>query len=233
MKHPRLNARIAALLYLFVVAAGAFALMAISSLNVRGDAAATAANVVASEPIYRIALTANLTAGAAYVAVVAIFYELFRPAGGTLSIVAAFLGLAGCAISAAATFHGFTPLYLLNGDDYLNAFSTEQLQGQARLAMRQSALGNSVGLVFFGFYCLALGGLVLRARFMPRAIGLLPLLAGAGWLVSNLSVVLAPEFARAFSMPLTAASGLCELLFTLWLLSMGVNEAKWREQASG
>lgn len=37
-------------------------------------------------------------------------------------------------------------------------------------------------LVFFGFYCLLIGILILRSNFMPRILGGLMAVAGLGWL---------------------------------------------------
>jgi hypothetical protein len=49
--------------------------------------------------------TANLIAIACYVAVVLLFYDLFRPVSRSLSLCAALFGLAGCAITALGVFH--------------------------------------------------------------------------------------------------------------------------------
>lgn len=101
MSNPNTQARIAAVLYLVVVVTSTFALITVSSMSVRGDAAATAANIAAGESMFRLAVAANLIAAVAYTAVVAMFYTLFKPVNATLSLVAGFIGLAGCASSAA------------------------------------------------------------------------------------------------------------------------------------
>ena len=47
------------------------------------------------------------------------------------------------------------------------------------------------GIVIFGFYCLLLGYLIFRSRFLPRWLGPLVALAGLGWLT-----FLWPPFAK-------------------------------------
>src|SRR5262245_64411697 len=47
---------------------------------------------------------ANLVATACYVAVTLLFYHLFQPVNGTLSLVAAVIGLVGCAWGALGSF---------------------------------------------------------------------------------------------------------------------------------
>lgn len=69
------------------------------------------------------------------------------------------------------------------------------------------------------------------AKFLPKILGAFLVIAGIGWLVGSFASFLAPSLALfSYMMPI---SGLGELSFTLWLLVMGVNAAKWREQASG
>jgi hypothetical protein len=81
-------------------------------------------------------------------------------------------------------------------------------------------------LVFFGFYCLLIGYLVLRSTFLPRALGVLMLFAGLGWL-TFLSAPLAKQLS-----PYNLVPGLLgEGALTLWLLVRGVNEQRWKEQA--
>lgn len=66
---PLLRARLAGLLYLTTMGGGIFALFFVGgSLVVRGDAAATAMNVLAKESLFRLGFAAELISIAAYVA---------------------------------------------------------------------------------------------------------------------------------------------------------------------
>src|SRR5215472_9166417 len=44
------------------------------------------------------------------------------------------------------------------------------------------ALSRINPLVFFGFYCLLIGYLILNSTFLPRVLGVLMMFAGVGWL---------------------------------------------------
>ena len=82
-------------------------------------------------------------------------------------------------------------------------------------------------LVFFGFYCLLIGYLILRSAFLPRTLGALMAFGGLGWLTFA-----SPQLAKYLS-PYNLAPGMIgEGLLTLWLLVMGVNVERWKEQAS-
>jgi hypothetical protein len=81
-------------------------------------------------------------------------------------------------------------------------------------------------LFFFGPYCLLLGYLILRSTFLPRILGGLMALAGLGWLTF---IMLAPT---SHLIPFLEGLGiLAEGLLMLWLLVLGVNPQRWREQA--
>jgi hypothetical protein len=81
-------------------------------------------------------------------------------------------------------------------------------------------------LVFFGPYCLLLGYLIFRSTFLPRILGVLMAFAGLGWLI-----FLTP-LANHLSTYLKVLGFLAELSLCLWLLVKGVNEQRWKEQAS-
>jgi hypothetical protein len=82
-------------------------------------------------------------------------------------------------------------------------------------------------LVFFGCYCLVIGYLILRSTFLPRVLGALMALGGLGWLT-----FVSPALSTYLS-PYNMLPGvLGETALTVWLLAMGVNGQRWKEQAS-
>jgi hypothetical protein len=81
-------------------------------------------------------------------------------------------------------------------------------------------------LVFFGFYCLLIGYLIFMSSFLPRVLGVLMAIGGLGWLT-----FLSPPLANSLS-PYSMAPGILgEGALTLWLLVVGVNVERWKEQA--
>jgi hypothetical protein len=81
-------------------------------------------------------------------------------------------------------------------------------------------------LVFFGCYCLLIGYLILRSTFMPRILGVFMGMAGLGWL----TFVYGP-LADSLTPCHYIVGGVGEGLLTLWLLVMGVESARWEQQA--
>jgi hypothetical protein len=224
---PQVKARIAGAFYLlvFLVAGGGFVLG--GGLVVSGDAATTAANVLAHEASFRLAaIAADVVGGACYVVVTVLFYELFKPVNRSLSLLAAFFSLVGCAVGAFSAVLHLSPLYILGGVPYLSVFTAQQLEAAALMLLKLYGQTQNIALVFFGFYCLLIGYLIFKSTFLPRVLGLLMAFAGLGWL-TNLWAPLASSL-----FPYNVAPGLLgEGALTLWLLTMGVNAQRWNERA--
>ena len=126
-------------------------------------------------------------------------------------------------------FH-LAPLIVLGGSHYLSIFSVEQAQALALMFLNLHAQGLNICMIFFGFYCLLMGYLIFRSTFLPRLIGALLMLAGLCYLTNYCATFLSPEFAaRLF--PYLLIPGLSEVVLALWLLVMGVNIKRWKEQA--
>lgn len=228
---PRQTARVAGLLYLITIVCGVAGLLIGQGLHVKGDAAATAAAILANEPAYRLAFVATLVAGLAYVGVTALLYELLKPAGRAMALAAALFSVCGCAVGAATSAQDLAPLMLLRPQPWTTAFQSDQLQSLSMLSGKLAGQGYNLGLVFFGVYCLLLGALVWKSRFLPRLIGLLLALAGAAYLLDMGMRLLAPDMAGVLQ-PWTMLPTLAgEASLTLWLLIVGVNETRWRERA--
>src|SRR5437763_13358889 len=95
---PRSTARMAGGLWWLCIVAGIVGFIAGAPLVVANDAAATAANILAKESLFRFGFAADLISGVSYLGVTAFMYYLLRPVSRSLSILAAFFGLVGIAI---------------------------------------------------------------------------------------------------------------------------------------
>jgi hypothetical protein len=198
-------------------------------LIVRGDAAATAANVAASEPLFRLAIAADLLAAAAYLCVAAILRELLRPVSAGVSLLAAFFCFTGCTIAASSAFgHGAALLFYGGGAS--TAFGAEPLQALALVALRLAGLGTTVAMLFFGLYLMLLGYLILKCGFLPRALGVLLLVAGPCFAANSLALLLVPPLAGQLTWIL-APGFLAEGGLALWLLLIGLDEGIWLDRA--
>jgi hypothetical protein len=230
---PALWARVAGALYVGTIVTGVFSQYFVrTAIVVRGDAAATAHNLLASEPLFRLGIVSEFFGVLCYVAVTFVLYELLAPVSRRFSLLAVFFSLVGCAVGVVNLLNDLAPLVLLSGAPYLSVFTTGQVQALALTFLRFGGQLNNAGLLCFAFYCMLIGGLILRATFLPRLVGVLMAVAGLSWLISGLAVILSPAVGAALA-PLAFVGIAGEASLTLWLLVMGVNAAKWRQMAVG
>lgn len=226
-KSPRPRARLTGVVYLLYFLTVMSAAFLVKGLVVSADAAATANNILAHESLFRMSFAINLIATALYITLTALLYELFKPVNRTLALLAAFFSLAGCAVQALSYVFSLAPFLLLGGAHYLSVFNLEQLQALALLFLKLHSQTEQIDLVFFGFFDLLIGCLIMKSTFLPRVLGALMALAGLGWLV-----FLVPPLANQLSHFILPLGFLAELLLLLWLLVKGVDAPQWNEQAA-
>ena len=230
---PLLKARVAGALWLAVIGAGVLGVLVESKLIDRGDAALTAANIVASETLFRLGVAADIFGGACYLGVTALLYALLKPVSRSVSLVAASCGLAGVAVGAAGSVFRLAPLVLLGDGRYAAAFTATQLQSLAMVSLGLQTVGFAVAMVFFGLQCILVGCLIVRSDFLPRALGVLLAAGGSSYVFSSFANLLSPPFGALVFPFIVPAAIVGEGALTLWLLSKGVNVERWRERAEG
>jgi Domain of unknown function (DUF4386) len=229
---PRRYARICGALYLYIIVAGTFAEVFVRSrLIVPGDTAATAQNIRANETLFRIGFSGELLHLACDVAVAMLLYALLRPVDRNIALLAAWMRLACIVILAMSSLSHFAALRLLGGGESLRSFSPDQLETLAAFALRLHGDGYAISLVFFSFACLALGYLIYRSGYLPKAIGVLLLIAGVCYFVNSFAHFLAPAVGATLFPALFVPIFIAELSLALWLLVKGVDAAKWRARA--
>jgi hypothetical protein len=225
---PRLKARMAGVCQLMEAVSAAFGEVIIpGKLVVAGNAAATAANILGHERLFWLGFVLSLIGVAFHIAWALLMYELLNPVNRSLSRLAAFVILVGCAIQALTSLLYLAPLIILQGGSSLSAFAPEQLQALALVFLRLNDYAFQIYLVFFGAWCLLIGYLIFRSTFLPRILGVLLAISGLGWVT-----YLYPPLAHRVYPFIAAASALGEIPLELWLIVMGVNVQRWKEQAS-
>src|SRR5271165_611909 len=224
---PRFKARMAGVCQLMEAVTAAFGEVIIpGKLVVAGNAAATAANILGHERLFWLGFVLSVIGVGFHIAWALLMYELLDPVNRSLSRLAAFVILVGCAIQALASLLYLAPLLILQGGSSLSAFTAEQLQALALVFLRLNQYAYNIDLVFFGLWCVLTGYLIFRSTFLPRILGVLLAISGLGWVI-----YLYPPLAHRLWRIIDAASALGEVPVELWLIVMGVNAQRWKEQA--
>jgi hypothetical protein len=226
---PRTKARFTGALYLLYVIAGVYAQAFVSDrLVISGDAATTAANILANRTTYSLGFTVYLIEMAGQIATAVLFYQLLKPVSRTGAMLAAAFELTGCGIKVFSRLFYLMPMLVLTvGRSSLGAFSKEQLDAIVSLLLRINNNGAAIALAFFGFSTLLQGWLIYRSGFFPRWLGVIGIIGGFGWLT-----FLSPSLGMRLFLYL-ALYGLIGVLATCgWLLIVGLDEQRWRQRAA-
>jgi Domain of unknown function (DUF4386) len=226
---PRTKGRLAGAVYLLYVIAGVYAQTFISDrLVVFGDAARTASNILANQSLYRLGFTVYLLEMAGQIATVVLFYQLLKPVSRTGAMLAASFELTGCGIKIFSRLFYFVPLLVLSGGaSYLSAFNKEQLDSIVLLLLRLNDNGAAIALAFFGFSTVLQGWLIYRSGFLPRWLGVIEIIGGFGWLT-----FLSPPLGMRLFMYVAVYALLGLLATIVWLLTVGVDDERWRQRAA-
>ena len=230
---PRALARIGGALYLIIIVLGLFGELGVRGrVIVSGDAVATAVNLGAMESLWRIGVAAEILLLLCATALTVIFYVLLRPVSRTLALAATCFNVVSIAIEAVSALRLIETLFPLANARYLAAFTPGQRDALAYLAVRSHGFGFAVALIFFGCVCPLLGTLICRSGFLPRAVGVLMMIAGASYLVDGFTVILAPPLADAMFPWILLPALVGEGSFCLWLLFKGIDLAKWNARVA-
>jgi len=223
--HPTVKAaRIAGAIYLLEVLSGPFSLIYVpNALIVTGNAAATAANILSHETMFRLAIVADLYGGVVSLALVLALYRLFKDVDQFLAAAMVILGgLMVAPIFFLNSLNWIAALTLVHGSSYLTAFSISQQQALAMLFLHLHSEGNGVNEVFWGLWLLPFGLLVMKSGFIPRLLGIWLLIDGFAYVVLSVMGILAPQYDHiAFLIAQPAL--LAELAIMLFLVIRGAN----------
>jgi hypothetical protein len=225
---PRLKARMAGVFQGLEGLTFTFGqVIVLGKLVVFHDAAATAANILGHQPLFRLGFASCVMGVGFHTVWGFLFYELFKVVNRRLSLLAAFVVLVACAVQAVTTLLYIAPLSILTDGPSMSAFSVPQLQMLALLFFRLNGYAFDIYLIFFGLWCVLIGYLIFRSAFLPRILGVLLAIDGLGWML-----YLSPPLAAHLFPLIATAAGLAEIPLEFWLIVAGVNAQRWREQAA-
>ncbi|HJP61124.1 MAG TPA: DUF4386 domain-containing protein [Gemmatimonadaceae bacterium] len=224
---PLLAARIAGALWLIVIVASIASVAGMHPLDWRADPAALVSTATSGASTIRLGFAVRFLGKVCYVGVTILLYQILKPVNRSVALFSAFCGLAGL-LSGINAFNDFTALSLLEESRQAAEPLASQLQASARTIMATHSLGSGGEDVFFGFQIAALGVLITRSRLIPRAIGAVLLLGGAGFLIVSFTNFLSPALGDRLGPLVLPIAILGEGSLTLWLLLKGVNVEQWR-----
>jgi len=224
----RKAAKVAGFFYLLTFAVVVYANFAIHErLNVAGDAAKTAENILAHEQLWRVGVMCDLVYCIGLIAILAALYVIQKPVSEGLTLVATLWKLAYALTWFVMTLQLFDALRLIHAPDYLRVFETARLQALAKLYLSGRFDRYYGGLLFY-----ALGGTVssylwVKSKYIPNALAWFGVVAYAWCAFCAFMFLLMPAFEKFVNLWFfDTAMGLFELALGVWLLVKGLREVR-------
>jgi len=204
---------------------GLFSIMYVpSTLIVSGDATTTANNIKDNEFLFRSGIVGSLITQLIHVVVVLVLYKLFKTVSKSKTLLVVIFGLVGVPIAMLNTLNRVAALLILNGADYLQEFTTDQLHTLMMLFLNLNEQGVYIASIFWGLWLLPLGYLIYKSGYFPKILGYLVIIAGFGFLLGSFVQLLLPDSEAILSVLDFATFG--EVLFMIWVLLKGAKIAE-------
>jgi hypothetical protein len=220
MHSTEATARRAGALYFLFMIVGLVDMFGFSGFIAPGDATATARNIMAAEPTYRIGILTDFVTLLLFVFLVVSLYNLLKGVNKWHAMLMVVLVSVGVTIGLANLLNKIAPLILLSGADYLSVFTKPQLDALALGFLGLNGNGDTIDTVFWGLWLLPFGVLVIKSGFLPRVLGILLMVAGLGYVTSSVTSIVLPAYSHVVSrvtMPLLFG----EFPIIFWLLIKG------------
>jgi hypothetical protein len=218
----RQQARFAGVLYLLLALTAPLGLIYVpAQVIVSGDAVATAANVRSHEGLVHLGIASELLHQIICLYLTLALYRLFKPVNEARAREVVILGaLLPVPIVFVNVLSEVAALTLANDGGAFAAFARPQLDALTYLFLHMHEQGISVAAIFWGLWLFPFGLLVIRSGFIPKPLGVVLLITGAGYLVNSVAALTLPSIAPMVER-LTTPLTLGELPMVVWLLVWG------------
>src|SRR5436305_8850443 len=218
MGSTKKNARFAGFMYLLLMTAPLRLVYIPNALFVRGNATATANNIVAHETLFRLGSVSVLISGVIVIFLALALYRLFKGVDQNLAVLMVILGgVLPSAIDFFNVLNDAAAMMLARGADFLSVFDQPQRNALAMLFLRLHDHENFAAEIFCALWLIPLAILVYRSGFLPRFLGVWLTINGFAYVALSFTGWLLPQYyAVAFNSAFPVLFG--ELAFMLWLV---------------
>ncbi len=226
MNSPKSIARIAGVLYLLVAISAAFPYSVFNGLFVTGDAATTAANVVAKAGIIRIAVVSDFVMVTAWIFLAFTLYRLLKHVHqGAASAMVIFVAI-GAGIVSLNDIFAFEGMQVATDSSYAAALGAGGTDALVQMLLNTQRYGGLASSVFMGLWLVPLGYLVYKSGMFPKSLGEALIIVCACYHAKLLAAFLAPNLWTVIQGYVSIPIWVFELWMVLYLLLIGVRTVK-------
>jgi Domain of unknown function (DUF4386) len=222
MSSPKRLARTAGVFYLVVAICGGFAHAVRVQVYVPGDAAATAANVVANASLVRTSFVADLVDATFFLLTVMALYQLLHHVNKVVARAMVVSVVVAVAIKALNLVTQLQAVLVATEPAYAGAFGARGSDAMVLLLLDLQHNGYLVAQIFFGLWLFPLGLLAYRSGMFPRPLGVVLMTGTVAYLLDVALQFIAPALADATNPVIVVVVTVSEVSMLAYLLIKGV-----------
>lgn len=187
-------------------------------LVVPGNAQQTVANLTQHQGLFAVAILCYLLNFIEDIIIAWALFALLAPVNRSVSLLAALFRLVYTAVALSGMLKLVTVYRMIATPAYMTNFGATEFRAQIDLLihMFRYEYAFAIGAIF-SIHLVLIGYLIFRSRYMPSWLGVLIVINGFGWAVTNLRPYLYPNANVGFLF----VTYFGEIVLMLWLLIRG------------
>lgn len=217
----RVYARVAGFLFLWLIITGLAGALTISHIVGSGTFAETSKRVVASDHLYRVALSSELLETLSAAVLAFALYVTLRPVDKLLAQFAMYWRLGEAFIGAAGLILGFSTLRLYSSPQSIAALGTDHSQALVDLMGHAGSVVVNVSATCFSIGSILFFYLFFKSRYIPRVVSAFGVFSSVIVTIMCFGNLIFPEHAAMLQYG-WAPMAIAEITTGLWLLLFAV-----------
>src|SRR5882762_9664829 len=227
----RIYARVAGFLYLWLIITGLTGTLIISHIVGSGTFAETAKRVVASEHLYRLALSSELVETLSAALLAFALYVTLKPVNRLLAQIAMYWRLGESFIGGVGMIVGFLRLHLYSSPQSIGTLGTDQSQALVDLTRNAGFAAYNISAIFFSVGSILFCYLFFKSRYIPKILSALGVFASVVVTIMCFGSLIFPEHATTLQYG-RAPMAVAEVTTGVWLLMFAVKTQAHSDQHS-
>lgn len=192
------------------------------SIIIAGDAQTTAINLKASLFFFKIGILFFLIIAILDITVAWGLYILVKPVNRNISLLAAWFRIMYAAILVVSLNNLLNIFQFTDNSIFLNVFDQNQANTQILYLFNSFQSLWDISMILFSIHLLILGALMLMAKYIPKFLSILIIIAGIGYLIDGVGNILFVNY--NFQIAMFTFIG--EVIMIFWLFWKGIKGFK-------
>src|SRR5713226_2779836 len=224
-------ARLAGFLFLWLIVTGLAGALTISHIVGSGTFAETPKRVVASERLYRVALSSELIETLSALLLAFALFVTLKPVDKLLAQIAMYWRLGESFIGGVGMIVGFLRLHLYSSPQLVGALGTDQSQALVVLTRHAGFIVYNISAIFFSIGSILFSYLFFKSRYIPRILSAFDVFASAVVTIMCFGSLIFPEHAATLQYG-WAPMAIAEVTTGFWLMLFAVKTQTPSDQQS-